>query len=572
MSDKQSVISNPSQEVVYEIQVVDLGRKRVRITRKTHLPEGTYRAALPIWRPGRYALQDYSKYVFELDVQSGHGHASYKKLNKNTWEIKHSGGELSISFDFSARQHDAGGTFIADGLLYFNPINFSLFIEEDQHLSIRASVAGADQLKYAGSLNDEDSLLTAKNYAHWIDSPFVFADQVQQLSYTLSDADFFIHVVGMRMSDTTQLIADFEAFSQAQAQAMGGFPFDQYHFIVITYPFPFYHGVEHDCSTIITLGPRSDFGSEKMRDHLLGVSSHELFHAWNVCRLKPKAFANANYFQELYFEEGFVMEGFTTYFGDYYLQQSGVFDTQWWLDCIAQWMNSVSMHDIAGRLSMKDSSVDLWVDGYDNQLWGRSVSIYTYGALAVTALDLSLCMATKGSVSAATIFSRLWNEHKKDGYTNEDIYRIIAREGTEALAQQFQTWIASGHPFIPQLVELLRAVGVQVNEKPAADGLAYGIGLQENAQGQLHISHLISECGLHYGDVILSVDGKTEAKAIRSLFSDYKSVAVELVRMGESLQVSLEPTERPIISKYSLQMPNVKAAQNDVFQKWISGL
>ena len=48
-----------------------------------------------------------------------------------------------------------------------------------------------------------------------------------------------------------------------------------------------YHGVEHITSTVCALGPGYNLMKGELYENLLGVSCHELFHAWNVKTIRP---------------------------------------------------------------------------------------------------------------------------------------------------------------------------------------------------------------------------------------------------------------------------------------------
>lgn len=60
----------------------------------------------------------------------------------------------------------------------------------------------------------------------------------------------------------------------------------EYHFLFEILPIKAYHGVEHCKSTVITLGPTYDLFGPLYKE-LMGVSSHELYHTWNVKAIRP---------------------------------------------------------------------------------------------------------------------------------------------------------------------------------------------------------------------------------------------------------------------------------------------
>ena len=98
-------------------------------------------------------------------------------------------------------------------------------------------------------------------------------------------------------------------------------------------PYRAYHGVEHQKSTVISLGPSYEvFG--KLYKELLGVSSHELYHTWNVKAIRPIEMYPYDFTKENYSKLGYICEGVTTYQGDLFLLKSGVFNEEQYFDNI----------------------------------------------------------------------------------------------------------------------------------------------------------------------------------------------------------------------------------------------
>ena len=57
-------------------------------------------------------------------------------------------------------------------------------------------------------------------------------------------------------------LSDFKKFTQTQVDFFGGFfPSSDYHFLIQALPYKHYHGVEHQNSTVITLGPDKEINS-----------------------------------------------------------------------------------------------------------------------------------------------------------------------------------------------------------------------------------------------------------------------------------------------------------------------
>ena len=119
-----------------------------------------------------------------------------------------------------------------------------------------------------------------------------------------------------------------------------------YHFIFQILPYKAYHGVEHKNNTVISFGPGYSAFEGENYEELLGVASHELFHAWNVKTIRPSDMFPYDFTKENYTKMGYLTEGFTTYYGDLMLKRSGVFTTEQYLKQLNKilsflWLNSL---------------------------------------------------------------------------------------------------------------------------------------------------------------------------------------------------------------------------------------
>src|SRR5690606_6653897 len=139
------------------------------------------------------------------------------------------------------------------------------------------------------------------SYYHVVDSPMLASRNLKHLDYKVGDHTFHIWINGAWHPNENKLIAAFQAFTITQMDTLGTFPCEDYHFIFQVYPYKFYHGVEHYNSTILTLGPAEDMDRPEAWENILGVSSHELFHTWNIIRIRPKEMLPYNFASENYF-------------------------------------------------------------------------------------------------------------------------------------------------------------------------------------------------------------------------------------------------------------------------------
>ena len=150
---------------------------------------------------------------------------------------------------------------------------------------------------------------------------------------------------------------DFEQFIQYQISLFRGFPHKSIYFLFQITPYSTYHGVEHHESTVILLGPSYNVFSS-LYNELLGVSSHELYHVWNVKGIRPKDMVPYDYSAENYTHLGYVTEGVTTYMGDRILYESNVFTEQQYFKELSTLLSRHFHNDGRLHYSVANSSWD----------------------------------------------------------------------------------------------------------------------------------------------------------------------------------------------------------------------
>ena len=97
-------------------------------------------------------------------------------------------------------------------------------------------------------------------------------------------------------------------------------PFKHYLFLLSVLP-EGYGGLEHRDSTslVCAMADLPVVGDPAISEgylSLLGLISHEYFHAWNVKRIRPKAFVPYDLTREAFTSQLWIYEGFTSYYDD----------------------------------------------------------------------------------------------------------------------------------------------------------------------------------------------------------------------------------------------------------------
>jgi predicted metalloprotease with PDZ domain len=436
---------------------------------------------LPAWRPGRYELGNFAKNVKNFSVfDDAKKKCVFFKTNKDTWLVKteHTN-SITVQYNYYANELNAGSTFVDTELIYVNPVNCLVYIDALIDHPISISVANKFNWQIATSLKNIDGVLHATNYDELVDSPFIVSPNLQSESYTLNSIVFTIWINGHKRIDWQPIINDFKKFTQHQLEAFGEFPVDKYEFLIFSLPNQAYHGVEHLKSTVITLGP-SHALFNSLYNELLGVSSHELYHAWNIKSIRPAEMLPYHLKAENYSTLGYIYEGITTYMGDLFLLKSGVFNLETYL---VQFSQQVQKHlDNPGRFnySVAESSHDTWLDGYVSGVPGRKVSIYTEGCLLAFCADILIRQATKNKHGLDEVMKRLYFDFALNGLgiTAKDYQNLLENISGISFQSFFDDYVNGTHNYESILIDCLEYVGLSLHQNQLASYSQSRLGLR----------------------------------------------------------------------------------------------
>jgi predicted metalloprotease with PDZ domain len=450
----------------------------------THISSPGIEVQLPAWRPGRYELAHFAKNIgrFEVFDQKG-SPASFFKLTKDRWKVSTSGiSELTIRYTYYAQQRDAGGSWLDEHIVYINFINCMLYVEGrlDEKCTVELHMPKNYRIA-CGIPETAHHVLEAENYYQLVDSPMVASDTLQHETYTVDETTFHLWLWGSCQPDWARVKDDFTRFTRKQMDVMGNFPCRDYHFLFQWLSVKHYHGVEHQNSTTIVLGPDTDF--ERLYPELLGISSHELFHTWNVIRIRPKELMPYDFTKENYFPTGFVAEGVTTYYGDLFLKRSGVFSLEEYLTELSTTMKRHFDHHSWSFQSLVESSFDLWLDGYTAGVPNRKVSIYHKGAVVAIILDLEIRQRTGHVRSLDHVMRFMWEHFGKlnVGYSLDD-YRAVVEEVTGRSQQSYFDECITGNASLEnRLNQALNFVGLELITDEQEK---FRLSVQENISGE----------------------------------------------------------------------------------------
>jgi predicted metalloprotease with PDZ domain len=534
---------------------------------------------LPAWRPGRYELQNYAANIKQFRAINKNGKTlPFAKTSRNRWKIEQGNAEaVKISYQYYACQMDAGGCWLDEEQLYLNFICCTMYVPDRIKEACSVQLELPSNYQIACGLPKENHLLTADSFYHLVDSPMIASAGLTHFSFECRNIPFHIWIQGSNYIAEEKISSDFKKYTETQLVMMGDFPEKEYHYLFQFLPYRHYHGVEHRNSTVITLGPAETI-AEKGYVNLLGISSHELFHAWNIIKIRPSEMMPYDFTKENYFPTGFVAEGFTTYYGDLFLVRSGVISKETYFE---ELNSSFKKHfDNFGNqnLSLAESSQDLWVDGYVAGIPNRKVSIYVKGCIAALILDLEIRQQTNSAKSLDDLMRLLWKDFGKTGkgYSLQNIVEATSKIAGVDKQEFFEECIFGRTDMKTRLSNILKTVGCVLQEKLAESSAERNFGFRfSTKQDRIFVESIASsspaEKSLSKDDEILAVNGKIVSGDFNSLLLEQKSLMLTVKRWGRNLDVKIEAENEGNYFLEYVIVCDVEAGEKErvKFEKWL---
>ena len=534
---------------------------------------------LPAWRPGRYELSNYSKNIQKFTVTTlTNTPIPFKKVKKESWEVDTKGlNAIKVTYNYYAAQMDAGASWLDEELLYINFINCLLYIPGRGYEACKIDLQLPDNYIIACGLTKNGKQLFAKDYYEVADCPMIASPSLKHRSYEVKGYPFTIWILGDCEPDWDTIVENFRKFTQEELDMMGDFPEKNYHFLFQLLPHKQHHGVEHRNSTSIVLGPAEQLNTKNFLNELFSISCHELYHSWNIVKIRPAELLPYDLTKENYFQTGFVAEGITTYYGEFLLARAGVFTDEEYFN---ELNGNLKKHfENYGRfnLSVADSSFDLWVDGYVAGIPNRKVSIYTKGALIALIFDLEIRRATQNAKSLDDVMVYLYNAFAKKGrgYTIEDIQEVLELIAGVSFKELYHELVFGVSPIEDKLEAAFNYIGCELEVTDAKTNAEkiWGMKLAHH-NNKLVVDYTEpdspSDKALAKDDEVLAIDGMKANGNLNEVIGDKKQLTVTLYRRNKLLTVTLTADDKTYLKNYKIvKRKNAADEEKENFQKWI---
>jgi predicted metalloprotease with PDZ domain len=403
--------------VAYRVSFPDAQHHRMQVeVTFPDVPGGMLEVLMSRTSPGRYAIHEFAKNVFDVRIDDGSGTAlEHSRPNPSQWNVAVHRGTVRVRYQVFGDQLD--GTFLAIDSTHAH-LNIPASFMWARGLETRPVLVTFDaprDWKIATQLHAtaDPRTFTAPNLQYFVDSPAELSNFTLRTFRLDQEFRVALHHDG-NDADADRFAAGLERIVREQRAVFGGLaPFEQpYTFISDFLPWASSDGMEHRNSSVLT-------GSLRLRNldeqlDALSTAAHEFFHSWNVERIRPRSLEPfrldaPNPSGELWFAEGF-----TSYYEPLTMQRAGLWDLNRFAGRLGVLLDTVIRAPARKYRSAED--VSLLAQYVDQAAWrdvtnfeNHFVSYYDWGAAIALGLDLSLRARSDGTVTLDDYMRRLWH-------------------------------------------------------------------------------------------------------------------------------------------------------------------
>ncbi|MDQ3136183.1 MAG: PDZ domain-containing protein [Gemmatimonadota bacterium] len=468
--------------------------------------------SLPAWTPGAYELSYFARWVSGFrpvagtDARADARALVWDKLDYDTWRVQPAGAKsVSVRFDYLADTLDNAMAWARRDFALFNGTNV-LPYPEGRGTNFPATVVVRTEpawLVATGmqAVPQQAGTYREANYHDLVDKPFFIGrvdfDSTQVAGVWTRLATY--PAGALAGSARSQVWDQIGKMIPPQAAVFKETPWPHYTVMMI-FDSAFGGGsaLEHGNSHVGIYSP--GFIGDPV---LASITAHEIFHAWNVKRLRPADLVPYRYDRPAPTVWLWVSEGITDYYADLAILRGGIVGVEQFLRAAGGKIAAVAQNP---PTALEDASLSTWIHPTD----GSQYIYYQKGSLAGFLLDILIRDASDNRRSLDDVMREVYRTTYKAGrgFTGAEWWRAVTKAAGGRSFTTFAPRYVDGREPYPWAETLplagLRAVSDTIREPRL--GLAAG----RDSAGAIVVIQVLpggaaQEAGVRTGDVLLAL-------------------------------------------------------------------
>ncbi|MBI2188983.1 MAG: M61 family metallopeptidase [Acidobacteria bacterium] len=522
---------------------------------------------MAVWTPGSYLVREYSRHVESVTAANPAGGAlAVEKTDKNRWRVT-TGGAPSVTLRYRvyAREMSVRTNWVETDFAMLNGaptfITLADAAPRPHEVVIEPARGWRTSMTALPEMAGGPHRYRAPDYDTLVDSPIVIGTPAVYEFTVDNKRHALVNIGEAGVFDGARAAKDLETIVREHRRMWGSLPYDRYLFLNVLAAVPGQisgGGLEHRNSSMLIA---SRWATRARQSYLawLEVASHELFHAWNIKRLRPVELGPFSYDDENFTRSLWIVEGFTDYYGELLVHRAGLSSQAEYLDALSNKIEE--LQTTPGRLvqPVELASFDAWIKFYrpDENSPNASVSYYTKGSVIAFLLDARIRRTSGGARSLDDVMRAAYQKFSGGrGYTPDE-FRAVAEQTSGLDLRSFWTEAVEGTSELDH-AEALAALGLRFRapaaSSPDRPGRAW-LGMStRNDAGRLVVTDVQREtpayaAGVDVDDEIIAIDDvRVRADQLAQRLEVYKPgdrVTLLMARRDQLLRLPITCGEEP---------------------------
>ncbi|HEX2219010.1 MAG TPA: PDZ domain-containing protein [Gemmatimonadales bacterium] len=537
-------VANLRYEVTFDSASAARRALEVSLTADVRGP-GPMLLSFPTWTPGSYEIANFARFVTDFSAVAGGKALDWDKLDHDTWRIDPAGARtVTVRFDYRAAVLDNAAAWSRPDFAFVNGTNIFPY-PEGRGFDFPATVTvktqpgwqvatGMQSAGGAGSYRET-------NYHDLVDKPmFIGRFDLDSMQVDGRWNRLATYPAGAMSGPGRSLLWDQIARTvPPMAAVFQETPWRTYTtLLVFTREVGGGSALEHANSHIGIYNP--GFIGNPL---LASITDHEIFHAWNVKRLRPADLWPYVYARPQPTPWLWVSEGITDYYADLALVRGGVVDSAGFLGLTGEKMERVAAEPVA---ALEDASLSTWIQPVD----GSHYQYYPKGSLAGFMLDVLIRDGSDNRRSLDHVLRELYQATYKKGrgFTGADWWAAVSRAAGGRSFDEFNARYIDGREPFPW-EEILPRAGLRMVSDTLREPQV-GLATIQDSAGGILVERVLpggvaEAAGVKEGDQLIAL-GDVEimdpgfAAAFRERFgmSEGDSLSIRVRRGADTLTLN----------------------------------